>query len=406
MKKDWSAHFLMTAEDVKAYVEEKLRYFDTGARLVCSEIGDGNINYVFKVTDECSGRSIVVKQADARLRSSGRPLDLHRSKIEATALAIQCSLVPSMVPRVYDYDDTMCALCMEDISAYRNLRTEMMSGHIFPKFAEQISDFLAATLLLSTDLVLDRAEKKERVRLFTNSELCDISEDLVFTEPYYDYKKRNIITEGNEAFVETRLYRNEALKTEVGILRNTFMNNAQTLLHGDLHSGSIFINESGLKIIDPEFAFYGPMGYDIGNVVGNLFFALAHKTFSAPLQTDFIGWVEKTIADVIDMTERKLSRLYDEIVTFPLYNAAFKTYYLEQVMADVLGFAGTEIIRRVVGDTKVAELSSIKELSVRIPMERALILTGEMLIMERRISRSGADAVRRFAYAVKSAREK
>ena len=334
MKKDWSAHFLMTAEDVKAYVEEKLRYFDTGARLVCSEIGDGNINYVFKVTDECSGRSIVVKQADARLRSSGRPLDLHRSKIEATALAIQCSLVPSMVPRVYDYDDTMCALCMEDISAYRNLRTEMMSGHIFPKFAEQISDFLAATLLLSTDLVLDRAEKKERVRLFTNSELCDISEDLVFTEPYYDYKKRNIITEGNEAFVETRLYRNEALKTEVGILRNTFMNNAQTLLHGDLHSGSIFINESGLKIIDPEFAFYGPMGYDIGNVVGNLFFALAHKTFSAPVQTDFIGWVEKTIADVIDMTERKLSRLYDEIVTFPLYNAAFKTYYLEQVMAD------------------------------------------------------------------------
>lgn len=406
MKKDWSAHFLMTAEDVKIYVEEKLRYFDTGARLACFEIGDGNINYVFKVTDECSGRSIVVKQADVRLRSSGRPLDLHRSKIEAAALAIQCSLVPSMVPRVYDYDDTMCALCMEDISAYRNIRTEMMSGHIFPKFAEQISDFLAATLLLSTDLVLDRAEKKERVRLFTNSELCDISEDLVFTEPYYDYKKRNIITEGNEAFVETRLYRNEALKTEVGILRNTFMNNAQTLLHGDLHSGSIFINESGLKIIDPEFAFYGPMGYDIGNVVGNLFFALAHKTFSAPLQTEFIGWVEKTIADVIDMTERKLSRLYDEIVTFPLYNAAFKTYYLEQVMADALGFAGTEIIRRVVGDTKVAELSSIKELSVRIPMERALILTGEMLIMERRISRSGADAVRRFAYAVKSAREK
>lgn len=39
-------------------------------------------------------------------------------------------------------------------------------------------------------------------------------------------------------------------------------------------------------------------------------------------------------------------------------------------------------------------------------MERALILTGEMLIMERRISRSGADAVRRFAHAVKSAREK
>lgn len=49
------------------------------------------------------------------------------------------------------------------------------------------------------------------------------------------------------------------------------MNNAQALIHGDLHSGSIFINEKGIKVIDPEFAFYGPMGYDIGNVIGNLF---------------------------------------------------------------------------------------------------------------------------------------
>ncbi len=27
-----------------------------------------------------------------------------------------------------------------------------------------------------------------------------------------------------------------------------------------------------MKVIDPEFSFYGPMGYDIGNVIGNLFF--------------------------------------------------------------------------------------------------------------------------------------
>ena len=34
------------------------------------------------------------------------------------------------------------------------------------------------------------------------------------------------------------------------------MNNAQALLHGDLHTGSIFANEQGVKVIDPEFAFY------------------------------------------------------------------------------------------------------------------------------------------------------
>jgi 5-methylthioribose kinase len=43
------------------------------------------------------------------------------------------------------------------------------------------------------------------------------------------------------------------------------MNNAQALIHGDLHTGSILIKEDSMKVIDPEFAFYGPMGYDIGN---------------------------------------------------------------------------------------------------------------------------------------------
>ena len=58
----------------------------------------------------------------------------------------------------------------------------------------------------------------------------------------------------------TDILHDQDLKAEVAKLRNGFMNNAQALLHGDLHSGSIFANERGIKIIDPEFAFYGPMG--------------------------------------------------------------------------------------------------------------------------------------------------
>ena len=149
---------------------------------------------------------------------------------------------------------------MEDISECRNLRKELMKGSMFDHLSEGISTFLAETLLPTTDLVMDRAEKKEMVKLFTNPELCDISEDLVFTEPYWDYKGRNIITVGMEDFVKEKLYEDEELHSEVGKLRNRFMNNAQALIHGDLHSGSIFANEERMVVIDPEFAFYGPMG--------------------------------------------------------------------------------------------------------------------------------------------------
>lgn len=120
-------------------------------------------------------------------------------------------------------------------------------------------------------MVLDRGEKKERVQRFINKELCDISECLVFTEPYTNDRNRNIIIDENKEYVEKYLYSDLDLHLEVGKLKNNFMNNAQALIHGDLHSGSIFINKKGIKVIDPEFAFYGPMGYDIGNVIGNLF---------------------------------------------------------------------------------------------------------------------------------------
>lgn len=279
---NYEHHMLLDVEEVKCYVTSKLQYFQKDEVLQAEEIGDGNINYVFRVWNPDSGKSIIIKQADKFLRSSGRALDVYRNKIEAEILKLEGMLAEGFVPKVYAYDETMCVLAMEDISAYKNMRKELMEGRFFPHFAENIAEFLARTLLPTTDLVLDRAVKKDNVRLFLNKELCDITEDLVLTEPYDNYKNRNIVLPENEEFVKEFLYENEQLKADVAQLRDSFMNHAQALVHGDLHSGSIFINEQGIKIIDPEFAFYGPMGYDIGNVIGNLFFAWARIQFRTP----------------------------------------------------------------------------------------------------------------------------
>ena len=292
----------------------------------------------------------------------------------------------------YLYDEIMYAMSMEDISAYKNLRTEMAAGKIFPKLAEDITAFMAGTLLLTTDLILDRAKKKERVKLFMNPELCDITEDLVFTEPYYDYKGRNVILDENRDFVKEKLYGDKELHANVGQLRDGFMNHAQALLHGDLHSGSIFVNQEGTKVIDPEFAFYGPMGYDIGNVIGNLFFAWANKFYTDSGNREFLVWIENTIGEVVDKVREKFNEKWDETVTFPLYtNEEFKKDYIEQVMSDSFGYAGTEIIRRIVGDSKVKEVTDVEDLTLRVPMERALIEIGIKLIKERAALRTGID---------------
>ena len=382
----YKEHFRMTIDDAVEYTKY-FGIFPKESKLKGEEIGDGNINYIFRVLDIETGKSVVMKQADKFLRSSGRPLDLERSRIEAEILKIEGELAPQFVPKVYRYDETMCVIVMEDISEYKNLRKELLEEKIFPKFADEISSFLVDTLLPTTDLVLDSAKKKDRVKEFINKELCDISECLVFREPYVDDKGRNIVIPENLEFVKDKLYDDIELRVEAGKLKNNFMNNAQALIHGDLHSGSIFINQDGLKVIDPEFSFYGPIGYDVGNVVGNLMFAMVnrkHLMEDGPKKEEFINWISETIFEIFNLFVDKFRDKYDELVVDPMYiTEGFKNWYLEEILADSLGYAGLEIIRRVVGDAKVMEVTSITDIKKRVAVERELIEMGIKLVKNR-----------------------
>ena len=163
------------------------------------------------------------------------------------------------------------------------------------------------------------------------------------------------------------------------------MNCPQALIHGDLHTGSIFANLTGIKVIDPEFAFYGPMGYDVGNVIGNLIFAWANKLCTGPEDTAFLKWIHQAVAEVFDRFRAALEQEYDRRVTLPLYRQeAFRKQYIDQIMADSLGYAGTELIRRTVGDSKVLEVTSVTDPETRKTLDMLLIDTGAALILKRK----------------------
>lgn len=395
----FDSHFKLTDKEIIPYVKENLEIFPKDANLKAEEIGDGNINYVFRVWDEDTNKSIVIKQADTLLRSSGRPLDVDRNRIEAEVLMLQWKLSSGLTPEIYNYDPIMCTIAMEDISDHKNLRLALLDNETFPYFADHISSFIVDTLLPTTDLVMDSGEKKDNVAKYINKDLCKISEDLVFTEPYIDYKGRNIVLEENIDFVTREIYNDRELVLEAGKLKNNFMNNAQALIHGDLHSGSIFLNKESTKILDPEFAFYGPIGYDLGNVVGNLFFAWANAYVTKDFEEvkEFIEWLEKTIEDIVDLFKEKFIKLYREIVTDVMAREEdYMYWYLNSVLSDTAGSAGLEIIRRVVGDSKVLDITSIEDVHTRVKAERILLLSAKEFIKSRESIRSGKDYTRIF----------
>ena len=395
---DYKRYFNLNEENAKQYVVDHTNFFEHGnaQKLKVKEVSDGNINHVYKVSD--GKKSLILKQTGETIRTSGNPLDQYRGHIEERCLKIQRKLSGGQVPEIYDYNETMHVILMEDVSNFKNLRYELQKKHIYPKFDEQISNFMVNVLLPTTDLVLESTTKKNLVKEFINPGPCQISEDLVLTEPYYDYNNRNTFDRRLTEFVKINLYENDVLKANIGQLRNNFMNNAQALIHGDLHSGSIFINSDDIRVFDSEFAFYGPIGYDIGNVIGNLIFPyVVQKAFQSKLKEDnseIINWLHENIKKVFDKTFTKLSEKYDQIVKFPFYREReFKNQYLRSIKNDTLGYAGTEIIRRTVGDSKVIETTSIENQEIKNLVMKILIKIGSDLILNRKVYNDGVEVI-------------
>ena len=393
----FNEHFRMDEEAIKVYVAEKLKLFENIEDIKVSEIGDGNINYVFRAEDIKSKKSVVIKQADKLLRSSGRPLDVDRNRIEAEVLKFYGEVASDYVPKIYHYDEVMCALTMEDISEYENLRHGLMKKKIYKNFAEDITTFMVNTLISTMDIVMNPWKKKEDVKKYINIELCDITEKLVFTDPYTNHFGTNIVLDESSEFVKKEIYDDEELVFEAGKLKYKFMNNPQSLLHGDLHSGSIFVTESKTKVIDPEFAFYGPIGYDLGNVVGNLFFSYIHSDIVMSDEVEkraYLNYLETTIAEIVDKFTGKFGRAYDEKVIDPMAkNPLYKRWMIASILEDAAGMAGTEVIRRTIGDSKVKEIESIESIEARVYMDKFLILLGKSLIKDRYKIKTGKDYV-------------
>lgn len=65
-----------------------------------------------------------------------------------------------------------------------------------------------------------------------------------------------------------------------------FCERSQALIHGDLHTGSVMVTRNSTQVIDPEFAFYGPMGFDIGAFLGNLILAFFAQNGHADKSND------------------------------------------------------------------------------------------------------------------------
>jgi 5-methylthioribose kinase len=363
------------------------------------EVGDGNLNFVYFVSSRAQPeRSIVVKQALPYVRLVGEdwPLTRHRADREAHALRRFAALCPQHVPVVFHADSAQSLIAMQHLREHLILRKGLISGVVYPQLADHLSTYLAQTLFHGSDLYLDADVKKQAVASTINSELCKITEDLIFTYPFEDHPS-NLYSKALPRAAIERLHQ-PRVRLAAAQMKWAFMNQAETLLHGDLHTGSVMVNQTGTYVIDPEFAYYGPIGFDVGLLLANFLTAYLSQDWqrvqAGQSAVPYQAWLLEQVSGVWTGFADQFLALWAgheaqattgfmgsgrDAQSLALYRQAF----MRRLFSDTLGFAACELARRTLGMAQVAEIAAIPDAQARALIEIRTLHLAEQLLLQR-----------------------
>lgn len=358
------------------------------------EIGDGNLNYVYRVVSELDeSKSVILKQAVPYLRLAGEgwPLGRDRMTYEIRALQTYNELVPEFVPTLFHADEEMSTMVMQCLDDHIILRHGMIDGVTYPSVGEHTGSFLAKTLFGTSVYGMESEPRRNLMdRFLLNAELCKLTEDFIFTFPYMTHDS-NYSNPATEQWADENLRNNAEYKLDVLEFKNLFMTKADALLHADLHTGSLMVNQSESFVIDMEFAYFGPFGFDVGKIISNFVLAATSHIYRSE-DDHYQNWVLDQIPVIWNTFETEFLGLWtnsaggamtiDGLLT-PAEHEAMRSAFMVDLLVETIGFAACSMARRTLGIAGVADIRDIEDVDLRSKLEIAN-LTLSMELMARR----------------------
>ncbi len=364
----------LTEQSVVDYVldlELARNFFNDSSKLTATAITEGNINLIFRVGDGV--KSVLVKQAlPYSWRYPEFMLPVERADLEHEMLQIEAQYCPEQTLNVHWFDQPNHIQVVEDLNRHLVMREGMMCRIKYPMVARHIGTFAARTLFYTSDLYLPSAKKKAMQPRFMNPVMRKLQEDLVFTQPYVPHPN-NRWTRIDDAWVQA-IYADDALRAEMFLLKERYMTHAQALIHNDLHSGSIMLNAHETKVIDPEFAFFGPIGHDMGSYLANLvlnYVAQEHHSTHEAECKDYRAWILDSMRETWAVFETEFLRCWEQDGLRDEWpSPTFRQRYMRQLLQDTAGFGAAEIYRRAIGLAHVVDIDSISDDRTRAAAEK------------------------------------
>ena len=358
-----------------------------------AEIGDGNLNFVYRVSNSNdASRSVILKQAVPYFRLVGEewPLSRDRMTYEIRALTLYNKLVPDFVPRIYHSDESMSTLVMQCLDDHIILRRGLIAGTQYPNVGCHIGEFLAETLFKTSAFFMDSQARRQLMDRFTlNAELCKLTEEFIFTFPYMEHHS-NYSNPSTDRWAREHLRNNSEYKLNVLKFKELFVTKTDALLHADLHTGSLMVNQSETYVIDMEFSYFGPFGFDVGKIMANFWMcATSHLHRSA--DHNMVNWLVDQAFVVWHVFSSQFLKLWADVTESAMLTPGllsetevkdYKKRFMQKLLQETVGFAACCMARRTLGIAGVADIRGIEDPDVRSKLE-ITNLELSMLLMAR-----------------------
>jgi 5-methylthioribose kinase len=319
--------------DLESYLKNQ-KLIEAQAKILKTEKpGEGNMNFTSRLILD-NGNSLIIKQSREfveKYPSIAAPKNRVVIEGEFYKLIQQNKALANYMPKVLHVDTQHNIILTEDLGNSKDL-SFLYNGN------DKISEDEIVSIAAYLSLLHSSFRECPRIEGFKNSEMKALNHEHIFVYPFMLENGFNLDQVCLGLQQASLIYKNDdLLKHKILEIGQMYLAEANVLLHGDYYFGSILRTANGLKVIDPEFCFYGFAEFDLGVLLAH--FYLADQPISA------IEKLKVCYQRANDFNENQLD-----------------------------SFVGVEILRRIIGLAQLPLSIDLKKRVELLEMAKQLIL--------------------------------
>ena len=275
--------------------------------------GEGNMNYVLRA--DTGKRTFIVKQSRAYVEKYPQvPAPANRAITEGAFYQkiSEDKNVQEYMPKLIGLDEKNNIIILEDLGVTNDFMVLYDRKHQLElEDIREVTGYLNGLHYSFQKTVVDDE--------LTNLELRKLNHEHIFHYPFMEDNgfDLNSIQDGLQELA-LPFIKDSQLKQRIEVLGSTYLRSGNYLLHGDYYPGSWLKTDTGIKIIDPEFCYYGSREFDLGVLIAHLYLSQQDESLLGDVIKEYLAYPELDLELLDGFTGVEIMRRLIGLAQLPL----------------------------------------------------------------------------------------